>query len=210
MPDVHLELELAAALHPVPAPAALWDRIALAEMEEPAAPRRTAFPWALWPVAAALLLSTAFGLVRQIRKSPDAASIEKLALRELAGNAGSLDLHSDDPAEIEAWVKANANLAIHLPAGGRVLLLGARLIPSPGIPIAAIAYRVDDDAAALLICRKRPEGSGASHSSPGVAAAGGARAVAWTMGEQTYTLAASTAGACLLCHADAREMTTLN
>ncbi|MEO7650596.1 MAG: hypothetical protein ABIZ80_09005 [Bryobacteraceae bacterium] len=213
-----LEMELASELHPVEAPVALWDRIARAQIEDSPTPRRTPVRWALWPVAAMLLLTTAFGLVRQIRKSHDpAASLEKLAeqeLREIGGNAGSLDFHSGDHAEIEGWVKAEANLVVNFPAGDKVRLLGARLIPSAGSPIAAIAYRVNNEAAALLVCRKRPEAAGnlaaPRHGSPTIATAGGPRLHRWTMGEQTYTLAASNAGACLLCHADARETTTLN
>jgi hypothetical protein len=116
-----------------------------------------------------------------------------------------LDLRSEDPLEIRTWVKAKTNIDIELPGSGAVRLLGARLIRLDGAPIAAVAYKVGDSAATLFVCRKRSV-TGGNEPIKHVFSRVNAQLFTWSMREQVYTIASSSAkepqAACLLCHAD--------
>jgi hypothetical protein len=134
------------------------------------------------------------------------AGVEMARLAEHELVASSLDFRSDDPAEIRRWVKAKVNVDIDLPAGPPVVrLLGARLIQFKGTPVAAVAYRVGDDDAALLVMPKRSAAT-ARHQFSRVDSAGSVRLFAWSMRRQEYAIAfAGTRDpqdACLLCHAN--------
>jgi hypothetical protein len=192
-------MELSRQLGPVAAPESLWDRI-----EQPQIPRREKpASWALWPIAAALLLMASGGAAWRIAIARDAgAGLARLAEDEL--RSGSLDFRSDDAAEIRSWVKAKTNIDIELPAGrSPVRLLGACVIRLKGIPVAAVAYRVGDDAAALLVMEK---GSAAAprHLFSHPESAGSARLISWSMRRQEYMIAVAGTkdphGACLVCH----------
>jgi len=194
-----LEMELARQLCPVAAPESLWDRI----HEQQASRRDKPDRWVLWPIAAALLLVASGGAAWRIVMARDpGAGLARLAEHEL--RADSLDFRSEDPLEIRTWVKARANIDIDLPAGrSAVRLLGARLIQFKGAPVAAVAYRVGDDDAALLVMGKRSAATSKHLFSP-VQSAGSARLFTWSMRQQEYTIAFAGAkdpqGACLLCH----------
>jgi anti-sigma factor RsiW len=193
-------MELACQLAPVAAPESLWDRI-----HEPPVPRRSKpVHWALLPIAAALMLIASGGVAWRIGLAPG-PGVEMARLAEHELGVSTLDLLSNDPMEIRRWVKAQVNVDIELPAGASaVRLLGARWMRFKGTPVAAIAYRVGD-AAALLVIRK---GSAATsrHLFSRVESAGSARLFAWSMHRQDYAIAfAGTRdphGACLLCHAN--------
>lgn len=219
-----LQTELAHQLGPVAAPESLWNRI-----QEQQVPRRgSSFRWASWPVAAGLLLMASAGMAWHISRARDrVADMEKLAERELqrfAGGPKRLNLCSGNAMEIRTWLKAKANVDIDLLAGrsmaahGAVRLLGARLIQLHGATIASVAYRADDGVATLLVSRTRSAGRGnaatSKHLSWRIESSRKARLFSWSMGEQVYTLASSDTknprGACLLCHPDARGLTTLN
>jgi len=144
-----LEMELARQLSPVAAPESLWDRIHVDHVQ-PVPRRADGFRWELWPVAAALLLLASGGVIWQ---ADPLADMEKLAAQKLHEFHG-LDIRSEDPAEIRTWLKANADIDIALPGSGAVRLLGARLIPRRGAPVAAVAYRVGDNDATLPVSRK--------------------------------------------------------
>jgi anti-sigma factor RsiW len=205
-----LEMELARQLAPVAAPDALWDRIheqRLPQREKPGA-------WAWWSIAAALLLVASGAAAWRIGMARNPGSeMAKLAeheLHALANSAASFDLRSDDPKEIRSWVKEKANIDIELPAEpSAVQLLGARLLHLNGAPVAAIAYRVGDDDAALLVTGK---GSAATtrHVFARVESSGSARLFSWSMRRQEYSIAFAATkdpqGACLLCHANARGL----
>jgi anti-sigma factor RsiW len=170
----------------------------------------------LWPVAAALLVMASGGVIWQDAARGPLADMEKLAAQELHGLNG-LDIRSEDPAEIRTWLKATANIDIVLPASGGVRLLGARLIPRRGAPVAAVAYRVGDNDATLLVSRKPSVFSGkaaSKHVFSRIESAGGARFFSWRTREQIYTIACSMTkdpqAGCLLCHANAPPLTTLN
>ena len=196
-----LEMELARHLGPVAAPESLWDRIHEQKIPRRDNPDRRV----LWPIAAALLLMASGGVTWRIVMARDpGAGLARLAENEL--RASSLDFRSEDPVEIRTWVKAKANIDIDLPAGpSAVRLLGARLIQFKGTPVAAVAYRVGDDDAALLVMGKR-SAAAPNHVFAPVQSAGTTRLFAWSMGQQEYTIAfAGTKdpqGACLLCHAN--------
>jgi anti-sigma factor RsiW len=118
----------------------------------------------------------------------------------------ALDFHSDDAAEIRAWVKTRTGIDIDLPAaqstiaGGPVRLLGARVIRFHGEPLAAIDYRTGDDVGTLVVSSGRSTAASNTGSS-------GHRLLSWNMRNQTYTIAFPGARdarrACLLCHANA-------
>jgi hypothetical protein len=191
-----LEMELGRQLGPVAAPEALWDRI----QEPRTSPRASSFR--LWPIAAALLLMVSGGVAWRIGLSRDPASgMEKLAVQALSAPQ-VFDLYSADPLEIRTWVKARTNIDLALSGSSAVRLLGARLIQLDGEPVAAIGYQVGDGSATLLVCRKRAAPGGDRH----VFSRADARLFTWSMREQVYTIASSSAkdpqAACLLCHAD--------
>ena len=207
-----LEMELATQLSPAAAPESLWDRI----QEQPVARRGPSFRWGLWPVAAAVLLTVGGAIAWRIGLPRDPVSaMEKLAaqeLRALAAGPARVDFRSADPTEIRAWVKARTNIDIELPRerSGRVRLLGARLIPLEGAPVAAVCYQVGNDTGTLLVASARLAHGGSAAAvehtfSPRVSLKG-ARLYSWHIKEQVYTLASSSAkdpqAACLLCHAE--------
>jgi anti-sigma factor RsiW len=191
-----LKMELGRQLRPVEAPEALWDRI-----QEPRTPAR-ASSFRLWPIAAALLLMGSGVAAWRISLARDPVrSMERLAERELSGPQ-RYDLHSQDPLEIRTWLKAKANIDIELPGSSAVRLLGARIIPLDGSPIAAVGYKVGDSPATLLVCRKR---SGSVATAKHLFSRAGAGLFSWSMREHFYTIASSAKdpqAACQLCHAD--------
>jgi len=210
-----LEMELARQLSPVAAPESLWDRIHV-EHVQPVPRRAGGFRWELWPAAAALLLLASGGVIWQAGARDPVADMEKLATQELHQFHG-LDIRSEDPAEIQTWLKANANIDIALPGSGAVRLLGARLIPRRGAPVAAVAYRVGDNDATLLVSKKHWVFSGkaaSKHVFSRIESAGGARFFSWRTREHVYTIASSMTkdpqAPCLLCHANEPPPTTLN
>ena len=167
-------------------------------------------------MAAALLLLASGGVIWQAGARDPLADMEKLAAQELHEFHG-LDIRSEDPAEIRTWLKAKANIDIALPGSGGVRLLGARLIPRRGAPVAAVAYRVGEDEATLLVSRKRSVFSGKAASKrvfSRIESAGGARFFSWRTREHVYTIASSMTkdpqAPCLLCHANEPPPTTLN
>jgi len=196
-------MELARRLGPVAAPESLWDRI-----QQQQVPRRDRpVSWALWPIAAALLLIASGGAAWRIvmARETGIARLAEQELRAIADNSRNLDFRSDDAAEIRTWVKAKTNIDIELPAGrSAVRLLGACVIRMKGSPVAAVAYRVGDDAAALLVIEKGSTTTSSRHIFSGVEAAGGTRLISWSMRQQEYMIAfAGTKdphGACLVCH----------
>jgi len=194
-----LDMELAHQLEPVAAPEGLWDRIHEQRVRRRARPVRRL----LWPIAAALMLMASGGVAWRIGLARDpGVGMARLAEHELG--ASSLDFRSDDPVEIRRWVKAKVNVDIDLPTGPpAVRLLGARLIHFKGTPVAAVAYQVGDDAAALLVMQKRSAAT-SRHVFSRVESAGSARLFAWSMRRQEYAIAfAGTRdphGACVLCH----------
>ena len=187
-----LEMELARELGPAAAPEALWDRI----HEQQARQRGDSFRW--WLVAAALLLTVSGGMAWRISMARDPVSaLEKLAERELS-SPQRFDLYSNNPLEIRTWVKTKTDIDLEMSGNSAVRLLGARLMRLDGMPVAAIGYQVGDSAATLLVCRKR---SGGAATTKHVFSRADSRLFTWSMREQVYTIASS-AAACLLCHAN--------
>jgi hypothetical protein len=199
MADLWLERELARQLAPVVAPESLWDRI----NEQQRRPRRyISFGQAFWPVAVVMVLLALAGILRTVSVDRDPG--------DLAAHFGGVDFRSDNFEDIRAWAKAEANIDIELPSGqlatdrADVRLLGARLIRLRGLPVAAIDYRVGDEAATLFVSGKRGGLSGTTEAAGHLFSRSNARTVSWNMRNQTYTIAFSGAknphGACLLCH----------
>jgi anti-sigma factor RsiW len=215
MTDLWLEKELARQLAPVAAPDALWDRINQAPHRSP---RRVSLDWVFRPVAAATLLLAFAGILRTFHgdRGPDKSVEQELAVLAAGSNANSrgFDFRSDSFDDMRAWVKAESNIDIDLPAGqpagtrGAARLLGARLIRVEGLPVAAIDYRVGDEAATLFVSGKRAALSGntvaSKHLFSRTRSAGDMRLFSWNMRDQTYAIAFSGAGnahaACMLCH----------
>ena len=216
-----LEGELSRHLGPVTAPESLWERI----HQCPVPRQRSPLQWALWPVAAAMLLLTSGGVAWQSGKVRNhVGDMEQLAeqeLQRLVAGSNDFDFQSSDPGEIRAWVKAKVKIDIDLAAGrsdGEVRLLGVRLIQHRGAPVAAIDYRVGEDAATLLVLRKASSAGttlpASEHLFSRIQSAGSSRLVSWSMREQAYTMALSGTrdpqGGCFVCHVDAHGPTTFN
>jgi hypothetical protein len=214
-----LERELARQMAPVRAPESLWDGISRQQRRRP---YRSPFEWVFWPAAAAMvaaMLLLAFaGILRSsgARHDPDRLTEQELAV--LAGGSRGIpqgfDFHSENLEETRAWVKAEANIDIDLPAGRpgadrcAVRLLGARLIQFRGRPVAAVDYRIGDEVATLFVSGKRAGVVGNSEASEHLfsrmESAADAPLISWNTRNQTYMIAFSGAenphGACLLCH----------
>jgi hypothetical protein len=219
MADLWLERELARQLAPVAAPDSLWARINRKQRRRVRliSPERT-----FWPVAVAMALLALAGVLRtfSVNREPDPLPEQELAL--LARPSGQFDFRSNSFAETRAWVKAQANIDIDVPAGqpaadrGAVRLLGTRIVRLHGLPVAAIDYRVGDQWATLFVSGKRAGLTGSAKASKHLLSQG--RLVSWNMRSETYTIAYSAAGAfsatgafpgtgnsrgaCLLCHAN--------
>jgi hypothetical protein len=212
MADLWLERELARQLAPVAAPESLWDRI---NRQQRRPSRRISFERTFWPVAVAMVLLAFAGVLRtlSLNREPDQLPEQELAL--LARPSGDFDFHSNSFADTRAWVKAQANIDIDVPAGrpgaehGAVRVLGTRIIRLRGLAVAAIDYRVGDQVATLFVSGKRAGLTGTAKASKHLFSRG--RLVSWNMRSQTYTIAFSATGAfsetgnshgaCLLCHA---------
>ena len=199
-----LETELTRQLGPVAAPDALWDRI-----QNPRRPNQASI-WTLWPAITLTLLAASCILVWQISHArgaiTDLSQLSDGELQSLIADSAACDLHSGDPVEIRNWVKTRCSIDIALPTGNpeAIRLLGARMIRTQGLTIAAVAYQVSGEPATLLVS-KRHSASGENHQTSKHLFSR-AEPVAWAMGEQEYAIA-GTAGmnkdsqaACQLCH----------
>jgi hypothetical protein len=182
-----LEMELAEALRPAAAPTPLWDRI----WEPRRKPRPRVIAWAAWPIAAAVALAIAAGILwfRADGKQgpPD---LRQLAIEQLR-DASPLELRSSDPAEINRWLREHTGAEVRLPPRTGAELLGARVIRAGGVRVGAVAYRVGESEAMLLV----------AHSGAGDAAHG---RLAWSARGVSYALAYAdethSEAACRLCH----------
>ena len=158
-----LELELAHDLAPVRAPEGLWERIEMGAVPV----RRRVMP--RWPLAAVAAAAILWFVVRSV----DARSIR-----------------SADAAQISAWARQRAGIALSLPASPTVQLRGARLVRAN---VVAVDFQVEGHAGTLLVAR-----AGAGPDTPH-------GRYAWRRGGQTFTLAYDGTehpdAACLLCHA---------
>lgn len=192
------DAELSRQLQPVTAPETLWERIQEGPRPQPVERVR----WPLWAFAAALaaiVMLCCFGL-----RSDTTSYMARLAARELAGGSERVDFRSSDPAEIRAWVKANAGLDIPLPAEHSARLIGVSLIGDGG-PVACISYRIGNREGRLMVAR----GAAAApqHRSMEHGVDRGAALASWVMQGQTYALASAPQdlrAACVLCHAEGR------
>jgi hypothetical protein len=202
-----LEEELIHHLGPVEAPEELWNRI----QAPPVRRRSNALGWAAWPVAALLAITAVTATVRQVMRAhapvDDLNALATDELRELGSDPQKLDFHSSDPLAIQTWVTAKTNLRLTLPtSNGAVRLLGARLIERDRAPIAAVAYRVGEERAALLISRATSgEGTARHVFTKGLSS--------WSMRGQVYSLACSAKDprvACVLCHVNPEQSVAVN
>jgi hypothetical protein len=210
-----LHTELRRQLHPVAAPEALWERIQDSRTHSRS---RSKYPvrrvWAV-PVLATLLVLLTAGLLWGIRQSrthlSDFAQLTDQDLSTLADASNGESLLSGDPSEIRNWVKAKGNIDIELPSGPSraVRLLGTKLVQLRGTLIAAVAYRVGNVSATLLVSRRTAccnQSAGTNHLFSKAGTTRGESLVSWNMREQSYTIAwtgaADSQSACLLCHAD--------
>jgi hypothetical protein len=207
MPDLWLERELGRQLAPVAAPESLWDGI---NRQQRRPKRRISLERSFWPVALAMVLLAFAGILRtlSLSREPDPLPEQELAL--FARSSGDFDFRSNSFAETRAWVKAQANIDIDVPASrpaadrGAVRLLGTRILRLHGLKVAAIDYRVGDQLATLFVSGKRAGLTGSAKASKHLFSQG--RLVSWNMRSQTYTIAfagtGNSRGACLLCHAN--------
>jgi|SRR5579863_703726 len=210
MAELWLERELARQLAPVAAPESLWDRVHRQQGRQQRRPvRRIALERAFWPVAVAMVLMAFAGVLRTLSVNRESDQLPEQALALFGRTSGDFDFRSNSFAETRAWVKAQADIDIDVPASrpaadrGAVRWLGTRIIRLHGLPVAAIDYRVGDQVATLFVSGKRAGLTGSAKASKHLFSRG--RFVSWNMRSQTYAIALSgtqnSRGACLLCHA---------
>jgi hypothetical protein len=178
-----LELELADDLAPVAAPDGLWERIERRRAAERRRPAR-------WPMAA-LVAALASGAALWMAARPARLDLERLAREELR-HPGRLDLDSSDPAQINAFLKERAGLAVSLPRNTSAHLAGARILRKGATRMAIVEYAIGGARATLLVA----DAGGAGDLAHG--------RLSWRAGGLAYALASSdkthSEGACLLCH----------
>jgi hypothetical protein len=156
-----MEQELERSLRRVAAPEELWDRLQHPG-QQPARVRTRFMAWATVPVVMLVALWTPH-----------------------ARNTAPLQLHSSDPVEVQAWVRANTSLDVPLHAGN---LAGANAVSAQ---TAEIEYRVDGRKMSLLV------------SSEPVFSERKVAHISWTAEGKTYLLACAEPQdlkACALCH----------
>lgn len=183
-----LEEQLARHLRPVAAPDDLWFRIQDPHQGHAVRPLR----WPMWAFAAALAATIAlfcFSL-----RSDTNSYMAKFATAELARGAEDVQFRSADPAQIRAWVQANAGIDIPLlpKAAENVKLIGVSVFHS-GSPMVCVTYRAGNQMSRLLVTRATAAAHRGTTLSP------------WVMHGQAYMLAWSAPenahAACILCHA---------
>ena len=175
-----IESVLRQELSPVAAPADLWERLevrALSGMERRRKPLPHKAFWSFASAAAVLVLGSFFLLPRH-------------------------DFRSSNPAQIQAWVKANTGLEIPLQAAAGIEYLQAT--GSSGQ--AEIACRIGNRPAKLTVSKST---GGVIAASEHHAITAGKKSISWSMSGQVYTLACATPDdllvACALCHAGGRH-----
>jgi hypothetical protein len=183
----------------VEAPAELWGHLQGARLAKAS---DTVWPRA-WALAAALAIVVAVLAVGMHEPpAPLAASASGVVA------AGHLEFQSGDPAQIRAWLNAQAGIDVALPVVPQpsVRLLGASVVNRVE-PAVQVVYRVGNREASLLVEKtSRPEGAGAGgarHADLKADSNGGK--ITWVMHGQMYTLECfgpeDARIACLLCHA---------
>jgi hypothetical protein len=174
-------------------------------------------------VAAALIALFGISIWRLKAAQGPAVNLETLATAELRGfatGAGTADILSSDPEEIQRWIRANSDIDVRIPkkpglqAGIR--LRGARLIRAGKFSAAAITWRAGDAYAALVVA-DRPAAGGLvtdgqsrvtkrspEHSVAHMRSSSGVKLSSWATDMQDYAIAvtdgANPERACLLCH----------
>ncbi len=147
-----LELELAEELRPAAAPDELWDRVCTAS-PRPAVAVRRSVPTVSWPVAAIVSMMIAAATLWLAAKGQEPVSnLEQLAEQQLH-NPSPLDVESSDPAKIDGWVSRQTGVSLSLPSNGQARLVGARMVRTGRVPVAAVSYRVGGDTATLLVAQ---------------------------------------------------------
>lgn len=170
-----LESDLGHSLREVTAPPELWDRVQSVRVRRPQASRGL-----VWAVAATVVLAT-------------------LALSKLpAGRSQQMAFHCQNPAQLRAWVKANAGFNVPLRASlpASIQLVGARAVEGR----VEIAYRAGNRDAMLLVSRADRGAVNVAHSQAN------GKVSSWVMAGQRFTLACNDPAdlqlACKLCHLD--------
>jgi hypothetical protein len=171
---------LARHLGQTTAPAGLWERVTQPRVRQSAISNSRL----VWAFAAVLLVAVLLWGFH-----PRAgASVENQALQ----------FRSDEPGQVQRWVKANTGLEVPLHASPSARLIGASAVSGP-VPAARIVYRVGSDNVALMVANVG--------AAPALATGKRDSIFSWTARGQRYTVACADAEelriGCLLCHAGA-------
>jgi hypothetical protein len=174
-----LEPELQRGLRQVAAPPELWDRVRSARSVRPQEISRRL----VWAMAATVALAAV------------ALSLISAPMRKDSGRGA---FYCQNPAQLRAWVRANAGLDVPLRPSQptSIQLTGARIVPR-GVEV---MYRAGQSDAVLLVTKA---GAG-SPDSPHSRVSG--QLSSWAMSGQRFTLACNNSAdfqlACKLCHLD--------
>ena len=195
-----LETELSRHLAAVAAPEELWARIeAGAGAKRALKTKRHA-----WPVSAAV--AATIGLCWFSFRPMANDQLANSAWQALASDPEQVQFRSADPAQIRAWVKAEAGLDIPLAGGKSIQYIGASVLHASRLT-ACVSYRVGQISGKLLVAR---DGSGGpQHPSVQLRLYKGAAITSWAAAGQTYALASpaaqETRRGCVLCHMEWRS-----
>jgi hypothetical protein len=186
-----LEAELLRQMAQVKAPDTLWKRIQ-SEQRSRQMPSRAG--WVLWPAVATILLLASGDLLWQIGKAR--GDVIRLSDREISR------LASENPAEIRAWVRTNADMDIDLACGQSrgIELSGVRLLRVRGELVAAISYQSQGKPATLLVSKKGLEFRRMEPQAPD------SRLVSWSSRDRSYAIAwqhaSDVEASCMSCHVE--------
>jgi hypothetical protein len=208
--ETSIEALLARHFAPVAAPEELWRRVHHASLSQrPRSALRTTW------VVATVLSVVALGWGLYFNRNNNSVA-NGMIVQALAGGPEKLEFHSHEGPKIREWVEERTGLNIPLPVecSPKVRLVGARVIKGVA-PTAAVAYRVNNHYAMLLVSESLPRRQdGVGHYSLANERLKNTQITSWTMRGQSYALAYVAVGdlhdACGVCHINSERLNALN
>jgi hypothetical protein len=205
-----LEQELRSGLRPVTAAPDLWHRIQEGGSRADRTPP-VPLSWALLALLAVLAVGGGVWSFQRIagRAPLDLATLTEAEINGLLEASGELDIRSADFFAIQNWIRQNSQLNLVRGSGeapgGRVRILGARILRIRGSAVVLLAYLVGGHQNMLLVSGDRRKWD--TVSADGHAFSRTSRLISWRMHDQNYAIAAArmqdAQDGCVLCHPSA-------